>query len=60
MTIARMTVNAFFEGNCSFLLEGEKSKLALSYLDNIVPLCACIRFLNISMYNQALRSKADG
>ena len=59
MTIARMTANAFFERNCSFLLEGEKPKFALSYLDNVVLLCACIRFLNTSMYNQALRSKAD-
>jgi len=59
MTIARIAANAFFEGKWSILLEGEKSKFALSYLDNIVPLCACIRFLNTSMYNQALRSKAD-
>ena len=59
MTIARMTANAFFERKCSFLLEGEKPKFALSYLDNVVPLCACIRFLNTSMFNQALCSKAD-
>ena len=59
MTIARIAASVFFEGKWSILLEGEKSKFALSYLDNVVSLCACIRFLNTSMYNQALRSKAD-
>jgi hypothetical protein len=59
MMIAKITASAFFEGKWSILLEGEKSKFALSYLDNVVPLCACIRFLNTSMFNQALCSKAD-